>query len=118
VRVAAGPGACLHVADEGPGLSAEALARLTRRHARADHASREGAGLGLNIVERIMAAHGGTLRSDAERRTLTLRFPYAVIRIGRLTFRLRRRHPVRLSSGRPDNRAPCRTRRFSAARPR
>lgn len=76
VRVAAGPGACLHVTDQGPGLSAEALARLTRRHARADHASRDGAGLGLNIVERIMAAHGGTLRSDAERRTLTLRFPY------------------------------------------
>ncbi|NKJ40935.1 sensor histidine kinase [Novosphingobium sp. SG720] len=75
VRVAAGPGACLHVTDEGPGLAPEALASLTRRHARADHASRQGAGLGLNIVERIMAAHGGTLTSDAGRRTLTLRFP-------------------------------------------
>jgi signal transduction histidine kinase len=68
-------GTCLCVRDEGPGLSPEALARLTRRHARADHASREGAGLGLNIVERIMAAHGGRLESDAARRTLILRFP-------------------------------------------
>jgi signal transduction histidine kinase len=68
------------------------------------------------------ADHGGAWRHAAQRcgtahADLALSL-YAVIRIGRLTFRLRLRHPVRLSSGRPDNRAPCRTRRFSAARPR
>lgn len=82
VRVGTGAGTSLCVRDEGPGLSPEALARLTRRHARADHASREGAGLGLNIVERIMAAHGGRLESDAARRTLILRFPDPQSRAG------------------------------------
>lgn len=75
LRVGVGPGPCLRVADEGPGLSPEALARLTGRHTRADHASRDGAGLGLDIVSRIMAGHGGALRSEPQRRTLVLDFP-------------------------------------------
>jgi two-component system OmpR family sensor kinase len=74
VSVIAGPGPRLSVRDEGPGLSPERLAELSERGARADHASPSGAGLGLAIVARIMAAHGGSLCADAERRELILDF--------------------------------------------
>lgn len=74
VTVISGPGAKLIVRDEGPGLSEERLARLARRGARADHASADGAGLGLAIVAKIMAAHGGAIRTNADRRELVLDF--------------------------------------------
>ena len=61
--------------DEGPGLALERLRDLVQRHRRADHASKDGAGLGLAIVDRIMAAHGGTLETDPADRELVLRFP-------------------------------------------
>lgn len=63
------------VRDEGPGLSGEQLAALTQRHRRADHASRDGAGLGLAIVERIMRAHGGRLEASQHAREIRLHFP-------------------------------------------
>jgi signal transduction histidine kinase len=75
VRVLVGPGGRLAVADGGQGLAADRLQRLVRRHARADHASTDGAGLGLSIVERIMAAHGGRLETDPEARQLSLTLP-------------------------------------------
>lgn len=56
--------ALLSVADTGPGVAAEHLARLGERFYRVDKSrSRElgGAGLGLSIARRIAAAHGGTL---------------------------------------------------------
>src|SRR3546814_20955631 len=53
VVIAVGPGARIFVRDEGPGLSAPALAELSQRFARADHANAGGAGLGLSIVARI-----------------------------------------------------------------
>ncbi len=74
VTVIAGPGARLAVRDEGPGLTDDDLTRLSRRGARADHASANGAGLGLAIVARIMAAHNGALCTRAERRELVLDF--------------------------------------------
>jgi signal transduction histidine kinase len=77
MQVVVGPGPVIGVCDEGPGLSPERLAQLVRRHCRADHASGDGAGLGLAIVDRIMAAHDGTLTTDAELRKLSLRFPDA-----------------------------------------
>ena len=75
VEVHVGPGPSIRVRDEGPGLSADRLLDLVRRHSRADHASKDGAGLGLAIVERIMAAHGGALTTDPDARELALRFP-------------------------------------------
>lgn len=75
VQVFVGPGYVLRVKDQGPGLSSDRLRDLARRHSRADHASKNGAGLGLAIVERIMAAHGGALTTDPGARELTLRFP-------------------------------------------
>lgn len=74
VTVLVGPGARLRVRDRGPGLSPERLRDLTGRLRRADHASATGAGLGLAIVARIMAAHGGTLRTAPEARELRLDF--------------------------------------------
>lgn len=74
VTVVAGPGPCLRVRDGGPGIVEAELARLVGRNIRADHASPAGAGLGLAIVERIMAAHGGRLRTDPDARELVLDF--------------------------------------------
>ncbi|MDR2858735.1 MAG: sensor histidine kinase [Novosphingobium sp.] len=75
VRVRVGPGCVIGVCDEGPGLSREYLQDLVQRHRRADHASKDGAGLGLAIVDRIMAAHEGVLETAPEARELSLRFP-------------------------------------------
>jgi signal transduction histidine kinase len=65
----------LAVRDGGQGLSPARLAELTERLRRADHASQHGAGLGLAIVARIMAAHGGRLVTDPVRPELRLIFP-------------------------------------------
>jgi signal transduction histidine kinase len=75
VHVVVGPGPCLRVRDDGPGLTPDDLDRLVRRHARAENASRSGAGLGLTIVDQIMRAHGGALATSPERRELRLQFP-------------------------------------------
>jgi len=74
VTVLTGPGPCLRVKDGGSGVSAERLEELVRRHRRADNASKDGAGLGLAIVARIMAAYGGTLRTVPAERELVLDF--------------------------------------------
>ena len=63
------------VGDGGEGLSPDRLRELVRRHSRADHASTSGAGLGLAIVDRIMAAHGARLTTDPAARELSLHFP-------------------------------------------
>lgn len=65
----------LAVRDGGEGLSPERLKILVQRLRRADHASTNGAGLGLAIVARIMAAHGGRLVTNPENRELRLIFP-------------------------------------------
>lgn len=77
VTVLAGPGARLRVQDGGSGLTPDTLVKLVRRHQRADHASSAGAGLGLAIVARIMAAHDGTLETMPEMRELILDFSRA-----------------------------------------
>ncbi|QWW19002.1 HAMP domain-containing histidine kinase [Schaalia sp. 19OD2882] len=54
----------LWVEDEGIGIAAGDLERVRQRFERTDEAKRRraGSGLGLDIVESIVAAHGGTLQ--------------------------------------------------------
>jgi two-component system, OmpR family, phosphate regulon sensor histidine kinase PhoR len=59
----------LGVRDDGPGIAAEAKARIFERFYRADKArSREqgGTGLGLAIVKHVIQAHGGEVRVESE----------------------------------------------------
>ena len=74
VKVFVRPDPMIEVQDEGPGLDADRLKDLTKRFARADNASHEGAGLGLAIVDQIMMVHGGTLRTKFGDRKLCLDF--------------------------------------------
>jgi heavy metal sensor kinase len=70
LKVEAGNGkAILEVADNGPGIPAEALTRVFERFFRVDKArSRQegGAGLGLSIVKSICAAHHGGVDVTSE----------------------------------------------------
>ncbi len=48
--------------DQGPGIPAAERERVTERFHRVGPGA--GAGLGLSIVERLLARHGGTLRLE------------------------------------------------------
>jgi two-component system OmpR family sensor kinase len=70
------------VADNGPGLSIEDQKKIFERFYRADpsrvRVDGEGSGLGLSIVDAVMAAHGGTVTVQSELgkgATFTLFFP-------------------------------------------
>jgi len=54
---------CITVADQGLGVSADTLARMTQPFFRADEARSQasGAGLGLAVVEKMLQRMGGTL---------------------------------------------------------
>ena len=54
-------GLALGVSDNGPGVSADELPRLTERFYRGSSALAEGSGLGLTIVHRIAELHGARL---------------------------------------------------------
>jgi two-component system, OmpR family, sensor kinase len=68
VRVDAQSGeAVLEVTDEGPGLDADAAARVFERFYRADPSrarDRGGTGLGLAVVAALVEAHGGRVELD------------------------------------------------------
>ena len=64
-----GDGATLVVADQGPGIKAKHLQRLTERFYRVDKGrSREkgGTGLGLSIVKHVLNRHGGNMEIESE----------------------------------------------------
>jgi two-component system osmolarity sensor histidine kinase EnvZ len=62
-----GPDAVLVVADHGPGIRPEEIARLIRPFERGDpsRSGALGAGLGLAIVERVVRMHGAELKFHA-----------------------------------------------------
>ena len=62
LRPAAQRRAWVVVLDDGPGVSEQDRARLTQRFFRALGTNETGSGLGLSIVERIAALHGGEVR--------------------------------------------------------
>lgn len=51
----------LSVADQGPGMSSEALEHATEIFYRAPGTSAAGSGVGLSVIKRIMEAHGGQI---------------------------------------------------------
>lgn len=59
LEVTPAPG--IHVRDRGPGIAPADRARVTERYWRGDRNRHGGAGLGLNIVDRIVRAEGGRL---------------------------------------------------------
>lgn len=72
-------GVALSVADSGPGVAADEVARLTRRFYRGS-ASRTtpGNGLGLSLVQAVAELHGGQLHLDVKHGFVaTLRLPRA-----------------------------------------
>jgi two-component system sensor histidine kinase QseC len=56
-----GEGVCLHIEDDGPGVSAADLEHLGERFQRFGRQSVEGVGLGLSIVRRIVDLHHAEL---------------------------------------------------------
>jgi PAS domain S-box-containing protein len=61
------PQACIEVQDQGKGMSAEQLARVTERFYRADQSGNVlGVGLGMSIVKEIVDLHSGQLLMSSE----------------------------------------------------
>ena len=82
--VAAGERATVEVVDHGPGMHADVAARAFERFYRADPSRsrhRGGSGLGLSIVQAVVAAHGGTVALDtAPGRGTTVRIELPLLR--------------------------------------
>lgn len=65
IRITAGPGPRLAVDDAGPGIAAEDRKRLVERFWHSPKRTEAGAGLGLFIVGKVVAAHDGRARISA-----------------------------------------------------
>ena len=59
-------GVVLQVSDDGPGIAARHLPRLTERFYRVEEGPKTGSGLGLAIVKHIVGRHGGRLSVQSE----------------------------------------------------
>ena len=55
----------LRVVDTGPGIPPEVLERLTEPYSRGEESHRDSFGLGLAVVQSIVAAHGGHIEADS-----------------------------------------------------
>jgi two-component system sensor histidine kinase KdpD len=58
----------LHVADDGPGISSQALPQIFDKFVKADATQADGGqgtGLGLAIAKGIMEAHGGSIAAES-----------------------------------------------------
>jgi signal transduction histidine kinase/tetratricopeptide (TPR) repeat protein len=56
---------CFSVRDQGPGISAADATQIFRKFNRGSSPRGDGSGLGLNIAQSIVQAHGGTIWVDA-----------------------------------------------------
>ena len=65
-RDPAAAGVVLRVSDDGPGVAARHLPRLTERFYRVEEGPKTGSGLGLAIVKHIVGRHGGRLSIESE----------------------------------------------------
>jgi signal transduction histidine kinase len=108
VRVTDHGGPCLEVVDRGAGVPAGELPYLRERFYRGRYAREHavpGVGLGLNIADRIVAAHGGTLTisSDGPGRGTSVRLSMPARResAGRCTTRRGRTRRFQVVSARP-----------------
>ena len=52
----------IEVVDEGPGIPEEQLKKITKAFVRIPGSKESGFGLGLSICNKVMAAHGGSLK--------------------------------------------------------
>ncbi|MFZ4479655.1 MAG: ATP-binding protein, partial [Rhodoferax sp.] len=60
------PRVCLHVTDQGIGMTPEQVDRVCERFYRADTSGKiPGTGLGMSIVKEIIALHGGSITVDS-----------------------------------------------------
>lgn len=78
VTIRVSPDRDLAVLDRGPGFDADKMAPEARRQGRGRTDRHDGVGLGLSIVDRTMAAHGGRLElsnDPAGGGIATMRFP-------------------------------------------
>ena len=78
VDVVVGPGRTLSVRDRGPGFSEDDSDQLFRRFWRGRTTAREGAGLGLAIVESIVRKHGASIdasNADGGGAVFSIRWP-------------------------------------------
>ncbi len=77
-------GALLEVADNGVGISAEALPFIFNRFFRADSTGKvKGTGLGLSIVRHAIKAHGGSICAESQpgvRTSFRITLPPAAVR--------------------------------------